>query len=232
MRCLRHGALPPLPVGHPVVAQRSSRACRHTNAHSNSVQPPPYSTRGRDHASTPVPCVRRTWGPPTHRTSASRPRPLKSPASAGYRTLFVDGSDFATIAGGAAARERGVTDGDAVGSDLLAAGARSSSQTCPTRRSRSAGTACSTGSAAPSVGSEEELTRLLRDELSAPGPGTLVGSGRTASVRDAALINGAAGHTLDFDDTHTLMSGHPTAAGAARRARGRRADRRHGCRRS
>ncbi len=60
-------------------------------------------------------------------------------------------------------------------------------------------------------GTEEELTRVLRDELSAPGPGTLVGCGRTASPRDAALINGAAGHALDFDDTHTLMSGHPTA---------------------
>ena len=52
---------------------------------------------------------------------------------------------------------------------------------------------------------------MLRDELSTPGPGTLVGCSRTASVRDAALINGAAGHALDFDDTHTLMSGHPTA---------------------
>jgi 2-methylcitrate dehydratase PrpD len=28
---------------------------------------------------------------------------------------------------------------------------------------------------------------------------------------DAALINGAASHALDFDDTHTLMSGHPSA---------------------
>jgi 2-methylcitrate dehydratase PrpD len=27
----------------------------------------------------------------------------------------------------------------------------------------------------------------------------------------AALINGAAGHALDFDDTHTVMGGHPTA---------------------
>jgi 2-methylcitrate dehydratase PrpD len=61
------------------------------------------------------------------------------------------------------------------------------------------------------AGSGEPLARLLRDELPGDGPATVVGSGRTASARDAALANGAAGHALDFDDTHTRMPGHPTA---------------------
>jgi 2-methylcitrate dehydratase PrpD len=61
------------------------------------------------------------------------------------------------------------------------------------------------------AGSGEPLARLLRDELPTPGPATVLGSGRGADARGAALANGAAGHALDFDDTHTLMPGHPTA---------------------
>jgi 2-methylcitrate dehydratase PrpD len=61
------------------------------------------------------------------------------------------------------------------------------------------------------AGSQERLVELLRQELGSPGPATLIGAGRQASPRDAALINGAAGHALDFDDTHTLLSGHPSA---------------------
>lgn len=60
------------------------------------------------------------------------------------------------------------------------------------------------------AGSREPLAGILRQELAGPGRATLVGTRRTASARDAALINGAAGHALDFDDTHTLLSGHPT----------------------
>src|SRR5262245_47151254 len=61
------------------------------------------------------------------------------------------------------------------------------------------------------AGSGEPLAQLLRDELGGDGPATVLGSGRTATARDAALANGAAGHALDFDDTHTRMPGHPTA---------------------
>jgi 2-methylcitrate dehydratase PrpD len=61
------------------------------------------------------------------------------------------------------------------------------------------------------AGSGEPLARLLRDELPTTGPATVLGSGRGADARNAALANGAAGHALDFDDTHTLMPGHPTA---------------------
>lgn len=60
------------------------------------------------------------------------------------------------------------------------------------------------------AGSREPLAELIRLELATPGASTVVGTGRTAPARDAALINGAAGHALDFDDTHMLLSGHPT----------------------
>jgi 2-methylcitrate dehydratase PrpD len=61
------------------------------------------------------------------------------------------------------------------------------------------------------AGSREPLARLLRDELAGEGPATVLGAARTADTRGAALANGAAGHALDFDDTHTRMPGHPTA---------------------
>ncbi len=62
------------------------------------------------------------------------------------------------------------------------------------------------------AGSREPLVGFLVDELgTAPGPCSIVGLKRTTSSYSAALINGAAGHALDFDDTHTTMNGHPTA---------------------
>ncbi|HZA00188.1 MAG TPA: MmgE/PrpD family protein [Acidimicrobiales bacterium] len=63
------------------------------------------------------------------------------------------------------------------------------------------------------AGSGEPLAHLLRDELpsaGAAGAATVVGTDRRADARNAALVNGAAGHALDFDDTHQLMPGHPT----------------------
>ena len=60
------------------------------------------------------------------------------------------------------------------------------------------------------AGSREPLSLILREEL-CDGEATVVGAGRSASARDAAVVNGAAGHALDFDDTHLLLSGHPTA---------------------
>ena len=39
----------------------------------------------------------------------------------------------------------------------------------------------------------------------------MIGAPARVPARTAALLNGAAGHALDFDDTHTRMSGHPTA---------------------
>jgi 2-methylcitrate dehydratase PrpD len=61
------------------------------------------------------------------------------------------------------------------------------------------------------AGTREPLSAILRDEIGGTaGEASLIGGGR-AAARDAALVNGAAGHALDFDDTHTGMGGHPTA---------------------
>jgi 2-methylcitrate dehydratase PrpD len=61
------------------------------------------------------------------------------------------------------------------------------------------------------AGSREPLTTILLEAIQESGPATLVGLDRTAAMDHAALINGAAGHALDYDDTHLHMSGHPTA---------------------
>jgi 2-methylcitrate dehydratase PrpD len=52
---------------------------------------------------------------------------------------------------------------------------------------------------------------MLADEFgAASGPCTIVATGRRASLPDAALVNGAMGHALDYDDVNFLMHGHPT----------------------
>lgn len=61
------------------------------------------------------------------------------------------------------------------------------------------------------AGSREPGPRLLVDEVAGvPGPASIVGTTRRTGVLQAALVNGAAGHALDFDDTSTVMSGHGT----------------------
>jgi 2-methylcitrate dehydratase PrpD len=66
--------------------------------------------------------------------------------------------------------------------------------------------------ACATAGSAEPLARILRDEFADyRGPCTVIGSGHTLPPLQAALVNGATGHALDFDDTHTIMGGHPTA---------------------
>jgi 2-methylcitrate dehydratase PrpD len=61
------------------------------------------------------------------------------------------------------------------------------------------------------AGSTEPLAGILRDELvTADGPASVIGTNRRTGVLPAALVNGAAGHALDFDDTHIVMGGHPT----------------------
>ncbi len=60
---------------------------------------------------------------------------------------------------------------------------------------------------------DEPLVGILRNEIVAGDGGTdatLVASGGRTSVLTAALVNGAASHALDFDDTHRILSGHPT----------------------
>ena len=64
------------------------------------------------------------------------------------------------------------------------------------------------------AGAKEPLTRILLDYVQAEGAGnqaTLLGLGARGSVSQAALVNGAAGHALDYDDVLRIMRGHPTA---------------------
>jgi len=62
-------------------------------------------------------------------------------------------------------------------------------------------------------GSREPLTNILASQIAAPEGSTeagLVGTRKRCSRQSAALVNGAAGHALDFDDTHMAMGGHPS----------------------
>ena len=62
------------------------------------------------------------------------------------------------------------------------------------------------------AGSCEPLAGIIRDEFADyVGGCTVVGGNQRLPPAQAALINGATGHALDFDDTHTTMGGHPTA---------------------
>lgn len=63
------------------------------------------------------------------------------------------------------------------------------------------------------AGHAEDLAVILREQLVGDrgGAATIVGTGATADPSTAALVNGATSHALDYDDTHTTMSGHPTA---------------------
>lgn len=65
------------------------------------------------------------------------------------------------------------------------------------------------------VGSSEPLVQILRAQAredGGSGAATLVGDGGSVSLRQAALINGATGHAIDYDDTHNAALGHVTAA--------------------
>ena len=62
------------------------------------------------------------------------------------------------------------------------------------------------------AGSREPLSQILREELAGDtGACSLVGTNQRADPLKAALINGAAGHALDFDDSSAVMLGHPSA---------------------
>lgn len=63
-------------------------------------------------------------------------------------------------------------------------------------------------------GADEPATRLTRQVAVAEGAtpaATVVGQGRVFSARQAVLINGVAGHALDYDDVNLAMHVHPTA---------------------
>lgn len=63
------------------------------------------------------------------------------------------------------------------------------------------------------AGSGEPLATILREVAVEEGgrpQATLIGSGERVPSRQAALVNGAASHALDYDDVLTAMSGHPS----------------------
>ncbi len=60
------------------------------------------------------------------------------------------------------------------------------------------------------AGSREPLSEILVSESATHGPASVIGHDRTTSVHWAALVNGAAAHALDYDDTHFHMAGHPS----------------------
>jgi 2-methylcitrate dehydratase PrpD len=64
------------------------------------------------------------------------------------------------------------------------------------------------------AGAHEPLVDILVDAVVRPErseDAALVGRRERATRPTAALVNGAAGHALDYDDAHMWMTGHPTA---------------------
>jgi 2-methylcitrate dehydratase PrpD len=63
------------------------------------------------------------------------------------------------------------------------------------------------------AGMDEPLARILRQQIEDEGgkpQAAILGTGVKVNVRQAALVNGAAGHAHDYDDVHDAMLGHPT----------------------
>ncbi len=63
------------------------------------------------------------------------------------------------------------------------------------------------------AGADEPLTQILRAEALEQGgnpQASLIGTGERVTAAQAALVNGAASHALDYDDVHLAMSGHPS----------------------
>ena len=63
------------------------------------------------------------------------------------------------------------------------------------------------------AGMNEPVSAILRKEFAGSGRNgaTVIGAGRFFSAADAALVNGATSHALDYDDVHPLI-GHPSVA--------------------
>ena len=63
------------------------------------------------------------------------------------------------------------------------------------------------------AGAGEPLATMLQAQIADEGghpQASVLGTALSASVRQAALANGAAGHAHDYDDVHDAMIGHPT----------------------
>ena len=55
------------------------------------------------------------------------------------------------------------------------------------------------------------VTKLIEEEQT-KGYSKLISNGQEVSSKSAAFVNGTIGHALDYDDTHFLFTGHPTAS--------------------
>jgi 2-methylcitrate dehydratase PrpD len=65
------------------------------------------------------------------------------------------------------------------------------------------------------AGADDPLVRIVLDELAEAGgapQASLVGHPGRLPALSAALVNGAAGHALDYDDVNLIMPGHPSVA--------------------
>ncbi|RUM05642.1 MmgE/PrpD family protein [Rhizobium chutanense] len=62
------------------------------------------------------------------------------------------------------------------------------------------------------AGARDRTTGILADAIGAhlPGEAILLGSTRRTDPLIAAVVNGHAGHVLDYDDVHASVRGHPT----------------------
>jgi 2-methylcitrate dehydratase PrpD len=63
------------------------------------------------------------------------------------------------------------------------------------------------------AGSSEPLAVMLREDALSDGgsaQASLLGRTERVTAKQAALVNGAASHALDYDDVHLAMSGHPS----------------------
>jgi 2-methylcitrate dehydratase PrpD len=61
------------------------------------------------------------------------------------------------------------------------------------------------------TGAGADSARAARGALlpRSAGPAPILGTGQTAAVRDAALVNGISAHSIELDDTHEPSSSHP-----------------------
>ena len=65
------------------------------------------------------------------------------------------------------------------------------------------------------AGADDELARILLDEATDAGgneQAAIIGHSARLPVLAAALVNGAIGHALDYDDVNLAMPGHPSVA--------------------
>ncbi|MEO9899851.1 MmgE/PrpD family protein [Nisaea sp.] len=62
------------------------------------------------------------------------------------------------------------------------------------------------------AGSREPLSHIVSETMGeeGSGPARLIGRENALSPLNAALVNGAASHALDYDDVNSRMLGHPT----------------------